>query len=994
MEDQTENKNKKIKRLKYAAAIAAGLVILYGITGYFVIPPIIKSYMPKYMAENFKLNISITEIKVNPFSLALTLRGFEIKDPDDEHLAGFEALYINFQLSSIFRRTFTFGDIRLTGPEGIVKVLPDGKLNVIFLLETFNASESENVQDSRLPPIFVKRLQIDQGRIKLSDLSRPTPYEVELYPIHLNLNDFSTHPDSDSPISFTATTGDGEVFHWEGRLAVNPLRAQGHFALSGLNARTLWKYARDLVRFEITDGWIDLTAAYEIDVGEKGFQAILENTNLKLHDLKISEKGGENTLISVPQLSVEGIKIDLLNRIAGINSIKSRDAKFLSWLSKDGTMLYLNLFSMENLEGQKGPVFQLLDEPGSDSKPWLLTVDEVSLTDYSVVYEDRKLAKPVRLTFQPINLTIKNLSNQKNSRHEFSLNLKDDMGGAVNISGVAGIDPVAADLTLQVSNAAIRKLQPYVDEVLKLDIVSGTADVNGRIRYTESGGKKAKLRYDGTYSIRDVEVRDKATKSVLTKLGSVAVKGIQFDLEPNRLNISEVVVDRPYANIVVEPDGSINVTNVVPAGGVDDAELSDSLLGRIVNTIKLKIKGPIPIDINTLRVENGTAQFKDRSLKPNAAMEVGDMTAMIKGLSSTQLKPADVQIEGKVGRHAPLNISGEFIPFGDKVYTDMKVSLKNFELTEVSPYSGKYAGYTLEKGKLSLSLEYTLEENVINGKNQILLQRLTLGQPTNSPDAVQLPIKLAVALLKDRNDNIDVDVEISGNIDDPQFNAGDMLAGTMIKFVNGVVSAPFKLLAGTVGSIGGAGKGLSQVAFDSGSETLHPEQAKKLDVIARALHERPALRLEIKGRADSRSDKIVLAEKALEEHLKRLRAQEMRAEGVTVPSDKSEIVLTDADLLRLVPRAYEESIGELPIASSSEGEGPEAIGELEKKYLENVDIDESKLRQLARRRARVIKDYLISNGKIDKEKVSLEREKIEETAEGKATSALLSLSAG
>ncbi len=994
MEDQTENKRKKITRLKYAAAVVAGLVVLYAVIGFFVIPPIIRSYVPEYVAKNFKLNTSVTDIKVNPFSLALTVRGFEIKDTKDEHLAGFEELYVNFQLSSIFHRAFTFGDIRLTGPEGIVKILPDGKLNILFLLETFNASESENLQDGQLPPIFVNRLQIDQGRLKLSDLSRPTPYEVELYPIRLHLNDFSTHPDSNSPHSFTATTGDGESFHWEGRLAVNPLRARGHFALSGLNARTLWKYARDHVRFEITDGWIDLTAAYEIDVEGNEFQAILENTHLKLHNLKISEQGKKDTLISVPQLSVEGIEIDLLNHKARIDSISSRDANFLSWLAEDGTLYYLHLFSMENLKGQKGPVFQLLDEPGRDGKPWLVTVDEVSLTDYSAVYEDRTLAKPVRFAFQPINLEMKNLSNQKNSRHEFSLNLKDDMGGTVKISGTAGIDPVAADLKLQVTKAAIKKLQPYVDEVVKLDIVSGTVDVNGRVRYTESGGKEPKLRYEGAYSIRDFEVRDAATKKVLTKLGSAAVNGMQFDLEPNRLNISEVVVDRPYANIIMEPDGSINVTNVLPAGGVDDSALSDSLLGRIVKAVKLKIEGPIPIDINTFRVESGAAQFEDRSLKPNVAMEVGDMKATIKGLSSSRSQKADVQIEGKVGRHAPLNISGEFIPFGDKVYTDMKVSLKNFELTGLSPYSGKYAGYTLEKGRLSLALEYTLEENVVNGKNAILIQRLTLGQHTDSPDAVQLPIKLAVALLKDRQDNIDIDVDVTGNIDDPHFDVGNMLANTMVKFVNGVVTAPFKLLSGTVGTISGTDAELSHVAFDSGSQTLLREQTKKLDAIARALHERPVLRLEIKGRADNRSDRKVLAENALEKHLKRLRTREMQAEGVSVPDDTGEIVLSGEDRLRLLPRAYEESIGKLPKAPSSEGKGPEAIGELEKKYLENSDIDEDKLRQLARRRARAIKDYLVSNGKIDQERVSLEREKIEELAEGEPVSAVLSLSAG
>jgi len=281
----------------------------------------------------------------------------------------------------------------------------------------------------------------------------------------------------------------------------------------------------------------------------------------------------------------------------------------------------------------------------------------------------------------------------------------------------------------------------------------------------------------------------------------------------------------------------------------------ETLLDKLVKYITLQIEGPMPITVDTIRVEKGAADFSDLFIKPNFAADVRNLRGRVKGLSSKPGTRADVLLEGEVNKYSPVKISGQINPLIKDKYADLAMSFKNFDLSSTSPYSGRFAGYTIEKGKLSLDLKYQVSENVFTGENRITVEQLTLGERVESPDATKLPVSLAVALLKDANGNIKLDVPVGGDINDPHFDFGKVIAHTLSNTITKVVSSPFAALGSLVG---GNGEELSYIEFEFGSATLGPEQIEKLDKLAKALQERPGLRLEITGRADKENDRSVL----------------------------------------------------------------------------------------------------------------------------------------
>jgi outer membrane protein OmpA-like peptidoglycan-associated protein len=227
-----------------------------------------------------------------------------------------------------------------------------------------------------------------------------------------------------------------------------------------------------------------------------------------------------------------------------------------------------------------------------------------------------------------------------------------------------------------------------------------------------------------------------------------------------------------------------------------------------------------------------------------------------------------------VNKYSPVKISGQINPLSEEKYADLVMSFKNFDLTTTSPYSGKFAGYRIEKGKLSLNLKYKVSGDDFSGENEIVVEQLTLGERVESPDATELPVSLAVALLKDSNGNIELDVPVEGDLNDPHFDYGKVVSDAVSKIITNIVSSPFAALGSLVG---GSGEELSHIEFEFGSATLRPEQIEKLDKLAKALQERPGLRLEITGRADKEDDRSVLTEienKAVDDGRLRQLAQE------------------------------------------------------------------------------------------------------------------------
>ncbi|UCG13475.1 MAG: DUF748 domain-containing protein [Deltaproteobacteria bacterium] len=961
-----------LSRVKQVAMVAAVVISLYAILGFFVYPLILKPILLSRISKQSGRTATIDKIRVTPFVLSATIRGFEMNEPDGKRFLGFEELYLNFQISSLFTHTYTFAEIRLLAPDGQAQVLPDGSLNLPDLRFLFNRSEPKSERNKDLPAVIIKRLEIHEGRLAFSDLSLPTPFKLNFAAIGLTLTEMTTRPDSKSPYTFTATMEEGGVLRGEGVISINPFRTQGNLALTDVKTRTLWKYFQHLVQFEFIDGSVDLAGHYVVDAAGEGIHAELFDGKVKLSGFKLGEKGSNKELISVPTFSIQNAGIDFSSREVVVESVSSSDAQIEVWLEPDGKFNYERLFVLESPNGKGGALFKAADQAETESNPWRFVVREVNLRNYGVEFENRTLAAPLRVRFGSMDVKLKNVSSERGSEAEVTVGLKVNETGTLEIKGKGSGNPVSADLTLKLTRLGLQSLQPTWETFTQLWVVKGTASLVGRLQYRSEGSPA--FRFRGHASIDGFEADDSLRSEDLLQWESIAVNDAVFQIAPNKLAISQVVAKQPYARVIIWPNGTVKVIKAFSPEDEEDREQAVFILGKL---FKFKIVGPLPIAIDEVRIENGSAVFADSFIKPNFSARMQSLNGSVKGLYSEPLARAEVVLAGKVNEYAPVTVEGQINPLSRERYADLALSFRNLELTSLTPYSGRFVGYSIKRGKLSLDARYKYSKNLLVGENSIVLNKLTLGDRVESPSATQLPVRLAIAILTDPDGSITLDVPVRGNVDDPDFGFGGVVAKALGQAVGKIVTAPVAALGSL---IGGRGKELSYVEFDYGSAELEDEQIKKLDQLAEVLRKRPALELEIEGVADRMRDRLALAEAALVEQLKQAKLEEQRSSGAEIAARDQDLALSDDDYVRLIKQVYVTRFGEEPkrlfaiesetsSRKSPQSDPPILMTDVKQRLLEDIQVDERDLRQLARERAAQIEDYLAQQAEISDERL-------------------------
>lgn len=1027
-----------------AVLIASVIILLYALLGFYATPSILKKVLVSSIPEQLGRKVHMRRIAVNPFAISVKIEDFEMVDPGGQRFVGFEEFYVNFQLSSAFRRAFTFDEIRLIAPDIRIKVLQDGSLNFSDLLGTPNGAEPPPEKGGALPQVLIFDLLIERGSISFADLSRPTPYDALLFPIRIALENFSTRRDSESPYAFVAGTQHREVFSWEGTFSIDPIRSEGRFKLNDIKVRNLWKYMQDEVNFEVSDGTIGLDGQYTLAISGEEPHFRLAEGEFRLNELKLAEKGSTDTVLSLPAFSARDFVIDSKNRRVIIPFVESSDARFTLWLNPDGTLNYQKLFEFSGSEKEDKPATEPPNEEGIAGQPWVVTIEEISLDDYVTTFEDRTLSEPAHVLLKPININLKNVSTEKESQAEVAVNLEVNESGVVTTKGIVAMDPPFADLTLDISRVALSPFNPYVRSVAHLDILDGAFNLNGQARYQAPHDNEPMLRYEGDMSIDNFKAVSRVYTEDFVNWHMLAVNDLVLDIEPNKLSISEIYAKKPSGRVLIWPDGTLSLGTMF--AGTGDEKIVEAQDKTETET------GPqaaMPIAIGAIRIEDGSANFADLSLTPNFATGIQKLGGTITGLSSDALGRADVSLEGKVDEYAPVTISGQINPLSEDVYTDLEIRFDNIELTTFTPYSGRFAGYAIEKGKLSLDLKYKVSENVLIGDNKIVLNQFTLGERVDSPDAINLPIGLAIALLKDRNGIIDLDLPIRGNLDDPEFSYGHIIIQALLNIITKAVTSPFALIGGLVGA---DSETLSFVEFEFGGADLRTEETDKLDILAKALFERPMLRLEVKGAADTHHDRFALADVKLLNQLKRTKLEESGEQAKKDVGALEEIPLSDEDYNRLILQTYIETFGEDPrtlleaepgVSSDTSqtkpqaptgdagrriltigqqmfdnaqgllgirseayvkskavvreiGRSPESfrvlIERAKRRLIEDIPVDEIELRQLAQERANRIKGYLLEHGEIANERVFILDAEIDRISDGTALRLNLALS--
>ena len=386
----------------------------------------------------------------------------------------------------------------------------------------------------------------------------------------------------------------------------------------------------------------------------------------------------------------------------------------------------------------------------------------------------------------------------------------------------------------------------------------------------------------------------------------------------------------------------------------------------------------MPIRIGKITLQGGTVNFSDFFVKPNYTVNVTKVAGRVSGLSSTADTVADLELRGSYANSAPVQVVGKLNPLAAKSFLDIKADVKGVDLVAFSPYSGKYAGYNIDKGKLSLNVAYKLENKQLTAENRLFIDQLTFGDKVESPDATKLPVNLAIALLKNNRGEIDLNLPISGSLDDPEFSIGGLVIKVIINLFVKAVTSPFALL----GSMFGGGEELSNIEFGPGRATFDDAAGKRLEALAKALNERDSLKLEITGRADPEADKEGIKRVAIERAVKAEKLKDQMKKGEATSVDAVEVDASEYPVY--LQRAYKEA--KFPKPRNLIGMQKDLpVEEMEKLMMTNLPASEDDVQQLALRRAENVQSWLIDQGKVPPERVFLVEPKAEADGKGKGS---------
>jgi hypothetical protein len=506
---------------------------------------------------------------------------------------------------------------------------------------------------------------------------------------------------------------------------------------------------------------------------------------------------------------------------------------------------------------------RIREELGALIQNWQVNVAEVLLENSAVDIEDRTIDEPLQLSLKPIRVELTNFTNRRNTPIPVFVSVKDQTGGTVTVSGQMTAQPLSAELNAGIDGVHLRQFAPYVESVAKIDLSGGQIRTRANIAYSSRERRNApKLRFEGRIDIDELEAVDGSSADLIFRLQDLAVSGIDFALEPNRLKVNEVKIRKPQTDLRVDPDGKLDLKTILKPDRETVESIKRSLPGQLVRALRVRINGPLPVHVDRIRIEEGRLNAADHSVDPPFFMKVEPLNLSITHIDAAPTAQANVEIDAVVGDGSRLKAQGQVAPFSDDMSARIQASLTDFDVRELSPYSGKYAGYRLEKGNLSLSMAYTLSKRKFSGTNDVFLHQLTLGERVDSPDAINLPLEMGIALMKDRDDNITLNVPISGDLDHVDLKISGMLTNALVTVITSMVTSPFVVLGDLAGGLSAAE--LGRVAFEPGSDVLTDAEVEKLSKLATALRQRPALRLEITAVADRTADGQALSEKAAE----------------------------------------------------------------------------------------------------------------------------------
>ncbi|WP_105901762.1 DUF748 domain-containing protein [Vibrio gangliei] len=1014
----------RFKQAPLSLRIFSYLLVAYGVYAIvlgLIIPSVLQSQAPKQLSTLLGRDVQIQQVRINPFLLRVRISGFEIKEQsNDDAFVKFEKLDVQLGFwKSVFSLAPTVEHFYLVKPQvTIARVNSDSEFNFSDIIDTLaaNASQEESApepekQKSALPAFHAQDIQLSQGQFDYLD--QPTGAHLQYKGLDINLPQLDSQALTVIKPQQTAdgktTTAGNQINHFElnvtgadegslalkGQFQFEPFALQGDVSLNKITLARFWPFAEKELKAKLTNGQFDLATRFELKQDDQAFNFSTQKGHFALRNLEFSDE--QTPKIKLPSLTVNNVALDSQKRDIDIKSVTLDGLWIDSVLTKSGLDLQ-TLFSPksqstvsenatsknttpENAQADEAPKPVVSVDETHVSKPdnasssdadWIVHLHQFAMQNTDIHLKEQMVSHGVNWRVYPLNISTQDIYSDLRNPIAYSLDVSvnswlkaepEHTRGSLTSVGQIDAKALTAQGNIALKDLDLTQLQTYLDPYLNVQLRSGKLSTDGQFTADTNG----QATYNGSAQVAALNIRDKVEYQPLVKWSNMAINNLSFDQAKNTLKINTITFTAPYGKVLIDKNRQTNIGNLVkPQPASVSTAKSNSSPSK-----------PMSVYVGQIRINSGSAYFADYSLPTSFQSGIESISGNIRNISSTPGTKATVNINGKINKYAPVTLKGAINPLIERPYLDLDLVFKSVELTSVNPYSGTYAGYYIDKGQLSLDLKYQLENNQLVGDNHLVIDQLKLGEPSDSDLATGLPLKLAIALLQDRNGVIDLGMQVSGDVNDPDFSVGGIVLKALTNVITKVVTSPFSMLA----SLAGSDEELNHVTYAAGKADLSDEAKEQLTTLAKALLDRPQLTISITGAVDAATDSQALAEAKVQSLL-------LEDSGVdALPADASaSTIAKNEGLADSVEDLYEDllkkDVGDEEDKIEQQLKQNNADGKVNSEELETAlhislynqlveaqNISQDDLGILAEERARNIKAYLVDEQRLSPERV-------------------------
>ena len=1033
---------KRIVKIAVAVLIPAGLVGGYFATSFYLFPAWLQRELPIFIAKETGLKSSLGAVNFNPLTLQLQLKQFEL-----QKILRFDELDIQLNWrESLTTKSLIIEKITLHKPFFELEKQKNGALNIDALLPKSDASKTEKSGD--LFPLTMKNFTLSDGQISFQNGAQ----SEKITPLNFTLTNFSTQNASPAKFDLTANWQQGGDVNLTGDFQFSTLKSNGKITFQSVNLAHLLSLMPEN-KFKVA-GKGELSANYRIALNEKTPLIQIENGAMALNDLSYKNKAAQqitlqkiacenlnydhtrqnltmkslalnalrvtekqtqldfptitlnelsfnlptqqlqtavillrdtelfdttqNTLLfKLPELELKNLTLNLQKKTVAIGAIQAKNADFRAWLNPNGELNYQTLLPEDEAQSHA--------ETAQSEAFWGVKIDSVELTDFGAVLEDKTLPKPLSISIKPLSLKLTELSNAVGAKLPFELNTGINNSGSLHLKGNAEISPFAAQSDIAVNALNLEKFQSYVDKFAHFDLIKGVFSLDGKLDVAQGDQGELAVKFKGNSGIARLVIRDQIQNKDLVKWDNLTLKNIDADVLAQRYSATSLWLDKPYARVVIAKDKTLNFADIwiqekSPAASVQKG-----------GNKKIPVcEGGICFKLDNVQISNGSSSFADLSMILPFSAEIKGLEGGASGISSNHESTINVTLKGNAYDLAPVDIKGKIQPYiGDY---RAALSFKGMPMPLVSAYMAEFSGYKVEKGKMSLGMNYDVTKGELTATNNLLIEQFELGEQIDNPHAVNAPFDLAIALLKDVNGIINLDVPITGSLNNPQFSLSGIIGDALLNVMTKVITSPFHALANLLGT----DDDLSVVQFAAGQSELSDWQQQKLAGLAKVLRERDVLKLEIKGTAFQSQDWAILREEALIDRLKTLKSEALNRENKQKTRPEY-VEIDDADAQKLLAQEFKAKFPQLVKKSFWGGfelvkpEMGEFYSVAKQTLSAALPVEQKRLTKLAAARARAIAKYVVQQGGVPNERVFILDTAIDPPRENDEINALLSL---